>query len=132
MNKTQIQAARAALETGSFRLTASGKGRQTALAKFLLPGNPGARLAQAGWTEEAFAYSLAEYATKLITAGHPVETVHGAFMALGATNSSAASQAAKALTFEADGLDLKPLLGDVWTECLGGAKPLASGLPGLD
>ena len=132
MNKTQIQAAATALASGSYVLVPSGKGRQAALAKFLSPAAPGARLAQSGWSEEAFAYALAEYASKVLAAGHEPSVLASAFTALGATNSSAASQAARKLTFEAPGLDIKPELGDVWDACLGGSRPLPAGLPGLD
>lgn len=131
MNEKQIIAAKAALDSGEYRLIPNGKGRQAALAKFLSPGAPGERLARAGWSEEAFSLSLAEYAARIITSGYDAAAVAGAFAMLGATNSSAASQAAKLLTFDTDELDISPTLGDVWQQCLGASRPLPTALPGL-
>lgn len=130
MNAKQIRAAKTALESKTYTLAATGKGRQAGLASFLSPGKAGERLTCHGWSEELFAACLADLAFRAMAAGKTQDELTSYLRSYGATNSSAASQAAKELAFSAPDLDPKEksgtawTLGDVWTYCLGSGAGL--------
>lgn len=131
MNKNQIKAAKAALDAKTYTLAPSGKGRQAALAAFLAPGKPGERLAQAGWSEELLAACVADLACRALSAGKSADELTSMLRAIGATNSSAAMQAARELAFAAPDLAPKEAgtswtLGDVWQHCLGAGAAIRS------
>lgn len=133
-SKETVKLLKAALDSGDYKLEATKAGRAASLAKFCAPGKPGEHLVRGGWSEEKFAIALAAYMHRLATslAKEPADLAN-ALITLGATNSSAAKQAAATLNFIAEGVAEKYPLGDVWQACLGGSsRPADSSLLGLE